>query len=115
VIAALEADLRDLTARAQRLVSTLAANGIDAHAAASSAAVGGGGAPGVVLPSAAVSLPEAFATVLRTGQPAVVGRIERGRCLLDLRSVPPAHDEVLAGAVRAAAAWTASRHDGPAP
>jgi L-seryl-tRNA(Ser) seleniumtransferase len=33
----------------------------------------------------------------------VVGRIEAGRLLLDLRAVPPADDEALAAAVIAAA------------
>ena len=35
-----------------------------------------------------MSLPAAYAGRLRTGDPAVVGRVERGRCLLDLRCVP---------------------------
>ena len=45
------------------------------------------------LPSAAVSLPESYAAPLRTGTPAVVGRLEDGRCLLDLRTVAPEDDE----------------------
>ena len=65
------------------------------------AAVGGGGAPGVQLPSAAVSLPESYAAALRTGEPPVVGRLEGGRCLLDLRTVPAEDDELLEAAVRA--------------
>ncbi|MES9608814.1 hypothetical protein ABWI04_37190, partial [Actinomadura sp. NPDC000929] len=67
------------------------------------AAVGGGGAPGVVLPSAAVSVPEHYASRLRRGTPAVMGRVEDGRCLLDLRSVPPDQDGALAEAVLAQA------------
>ncbi|MBY8852158.1 L-seryl-tRNA(Sec) selenium transferase, partial [Saccharothrix sp. MB29] len=63
------------------------------------AAVGGGGAPGVELPSAAVSLPERYAERLRAGRPPVVARVERGRCLLDLRTVDPADDDVLREAV----------------
>jgi L-seryl-tRNA(Ser) seleniumtransferase len=55
----------------------------------------------VELPSAAVSLPESYAAPLRTGTPAVVGRLEAGRCLLDLRTVAPEDDEALVGAVRA--------------
>jgi L-seryl-tRNA(Ser) seleniumtransferase len=70
----------------------------------SDAAVGGGGAPGVDLPSAAVSLPAGLAAALRAHTPPVVGRVEQGRCLLDLRSVPPEADEVLLEAVRAVAA-----------
>ena len=65
------------------------------------AAVGGGGAPDVQLPSAAVSLPESYAAALRAGSPPVVGRLEAGRCLLDLRTVAPEDDELLVAAVRA--------------
>jgi L-seryl-tRNA(Ser) seleniumtransferase len=36
---------------------------------------------------------------LRGGDPAVLGRVERGRCLLDLRAVPEADDARLARAV----------------
>ncbi|MCV6971198.1 L-seryl-tRNA(Sec) selenium transferase, partial [Mycobacterium bohemicum] len=61
----------------------------------------GGGAPDVRLPSAAVSLPEAYATALRAASPPVVGRLESGRCLLDLRTVAPEDDALLAAAVRA--------------
>ena len=72
------------------------------------AAVGGGGAPGVALPSAAVALPERYAAALRAGEPAVLGRLEHGRCLLDLRAARrPTHDATLAAAVRAC---TVRRH-----
>ena len=54
----------------------------------------------MTLPSAALSLPERYAEALRTGTDPVVGRLESGRCLLDLRAVPPADDERLADAVR---------------
>ncbi|OBJ52221.1 L-seryl-tRNA(Sec) selenium transferase [Mycobacterium sp. 1423905.2] len=97
VVEALAADVADLRARAQRLAAQLA----DAAAVDSIAAVGGGGAPEVRLPSAALSLPESYAARLRTGDPPVVGRLEAGRCLLDLRTVAPDEDEPLAAAVRA--------------
>ncbi len=102
VVAALAAPEPALRARALRLASALAADGVDARAVPCVSAVGGGGAPGVELPSAAVSLPERYAAPLRAGLPPVVGRIERGRCLLDLRTVDPADDTRLAGAVLAA-------------
>ncbi|CAG7037434.1 hypothetical protein PICSAR18_00894 [Mycobacterium avium subsp. paratuberculosis] len=41
------------------------------------------------------------AAALRAGRPPVVGRLEGGRCLLDLRTVSPEDDELLAAAVRA--------------
>ncbi|MER6872748.1 L-seryl-tRNA(Sec) selenium transferase, partial [Amycolatopsis sp. NPDC000673] len=65
----------------------------------STAVVGGGGAPGVELPSAAVALPARYAEALRLGEPAVVGRIVRDRCLLDLRTVSPADDAAVREAV----------------
>jgi L-seryl-tRNA(Ser) seleniumtransferase len=96
VAQALDADVAELRARAERLASRLP----DAHAVDCIAAVGGGGAPDVSLPSAAVSLPESYAVALRSGDPAVVGRLEDGRCLLDLRTVAPDDDEALAAAVQ---------------
>jgi L-seryl-tRNA(Ser) seleniumtransferase len=101
---ALAAPVAAVRERAGRLARALAGAGIDATAVDSDAAVGGGGAPGVDLPSAAVSLPAGLAAALRAHTPPVVGRVEQGRCLLDLRSVPPEADEVLLEAVRAVAA-----------
>ena len=99
-----------LRERAERIVAELAAASLDARQVATEAAVGGGGAPGVQLPSVAVSLPAALALPLRAGQvvrrgsmPAVVGRIDDGRLLLDLRAVAPGEDAALAAAVLAAA------------
>ncbi|MGW4025435.1 L-seryl-tRNA(Sec) selenium transferase, partial [Streptomyces sp. NPDC005009] len=97
---ALAADPAELTRRAERLAALLRADGVDVRAVASEATVGGGGAPGVTLPSAALSLPERYAAALRTGPVPVVGRLEAGRCLLDLRAVPEPDDEHLAEAVR---------------
>jgi L-seryl-tRNA(Ser) seleniumtransferase len=101
--AALRATVSELRDRAARLATELRAAGVDARETPSEATVGGGGAPGVRLSSAAVSLPEAYAARLRRGDPPVVGRVERGRCLLDLRAVGPELDPVLRDAILAAA------------
>ena len=69
---------------------------------ASMAAVGGGAAPGVSIPSAALSVPAQLAGPLRSGDPPVVGRTEDGRCLLDLRTVSPDDEDSVAAAVFAA-------------
>ena len=115
VAQALAADPASLFHRAERAVvllhdTGLHDTGLDARVVQCQAAVGGGGAPGVLLPSAAVSLPESLAVPLRCGAPvargefpAVVGRLEGGRLLLDLRSVSPADDDRLAAAIAAAA------------
>ena len=71
-----------------------------ASAVASEAAVGGGGAPGVTLPSAAVSLPAGLAAPLRLGRTPVVGRVTGDRLLLDLTTVAPEDDAVVVDAVR---------------
>mgnify|MGYP001593893176 CR=1 FL=1 len=67
--------------------------------------VGGGGAPGVPLPGLAVALPgppDPIATALRTGDPAVVARVDAGACLVDLRCIDPRDDERLATAIEVA-------------
>jgi L-seryl-tRNA(Ser) seleniumtransferase len=101
VVRALEADLEGLRRRAVALAVRLREAGLAAEVVDSEAAVGAGGAPGVPLPSVAVALPGALARPLRLGRPAVVGRVERGALLLDLRSVPPERDGDVEAAVLA--------------
>jgi L-seryl-tRNA(Ser) seleniumtransferase len=96
--AALHANIGELRRRADVIAERI---GAPATVAPSDGAVGGGSAPGLALPGWAVSLPERFASLLRTGEPAVVGRVEAGRCLLDVRCVDPADDDVLVAAVLA--------------
>jgi L-seryl-tRNA(Ser) seleniumtransferase len=97
----LHAEPGRLRERAKRLAAELAAGGVDALPVESVATVGGGGAPGVELPSAAVSLPVSYAAPLREmPRVPVVGRVEEGRLLLDLRSVDEADDALVLRAVR---------------
>ena len=103
VVQALEADLDGLRRRADGIATRLREAGLVAEVVDSEAAVGAGGAPGVPLKSVAVALPGALAAPLRLGRPAVVGRVERGALLLDLRSVPPERDEDVVAAVLAQA------------
>jgi L-seryl-tRNA(Ser) seleniumtransferase len=101
--AALRAPADALRRRAGQLCDALGAAGVPAEAVGSVAVVGGGGAPELELPSWSVSLPAAYARPLRLGEPAVAGRVRRGRLLLDLRCVPPERDAALLAAVLAAA------------
>ena len=94
--------------RAETLAGRLHTEGIDVTVTPSDGMVGGGGAPGVPLSGWAVSLPASYAGLLRAGRPSIVGRVEHGRCLLDLRCVPPVEDASLAGAVAAATAAAAA-------
>ncbi len=99
VAIALAASVAALRDRAAKLALQLHAHGVDAEAVESMAVVGGGAAPGVSLPSAAVSVPAALSAPLRTGRPPVVGRAENDRCLLDLRTVDPIDDGTIVTAV----------------
>jgi L-seryl-tRNA(Ser) seleniumtransferase len=100
---ALRLDAGTLHARTERVRSELASTGVPAGLTESVAVVGGGGAPEVELPSWSLTLPETYAEPLRTGTPAVVGRVDRGRLLLDLRCVRPESDAALTAAVATAA------------
>lgn len=97
VAQALTADAAELRDRAEKLAAQLTG----AEVVDCVSAVGGGGAPDIELPSVAIALPVRYASALRTGERAVVGRIEDGRCLLDLRTVAPEDDTALLEAVRA--------------
>jgi len=102
VAAALHANPERLLRRARALADRLVTARVAAEAVPSTATVGGGSAPGVELPSAAVALDASLAEPLRTGAPPVLGRVEHGRCLLDLRALPERHDDDLFTAVVAA-------------
>jgi L-seryl-tRNA(Ser) seleniumtransferase len=110
---ALHADADVLRARAEALAGRLRDAGISARAVEVDGAVGGGGAPGVRLPGWAVAVDDRLAAPLRTGRPPVVGRVEQGRLLLDLRCVPPSSDGAVGDVVAAAAAAADDRSGGP--
>lgn len=96
-----------LRARAGAVAARLTAAGIDVRVVDAPGRVGGGGAPEHPLPGVAVSLPVAFAEPLRLGARPVVGYVEDGRTLLNLRSLLPADDDVLTEAVlEVARRWT---------
>ncbi|NWN88500.1 MAG: L-seryl-tRNA(Sec) selenium transferase [Micrococcaceae bacterium] len=87
---ALHADASELLERTQRI-----ATAIDAEVVPHEGRVGGGGGVGVPIHGWALSLEEHFAEPLRTGNPAILPRVADGRCLVDLRCVPPADDQVI--------------------
>ena len=95
---AIRADATVLRERCQRL-----ADAVGGEVVPSAGAVGGGGAPGRELAGWAVALPASYAERLRAGDPCVVARIERDRCLIDLRCIPAEDDERVREAVLACA------------
>ena len=70
--------------------------------------VGGGSLPGETMPSVGLALAGRAATRrladLRRATPSIIGRIEDGRVVLDLRTVDPGADEAVAAAVAASVA-----------
>ena len=102
VLAMLTASAAELERRARAL-----ADATGGEVVASTARVGGGALPLLELPGPAVALdggPEgvqALAQALRTGEPAVIGRIQHDRLLLDPRTLTDEEAEHAAAAVRA--------------
>ncbi|GAB3441512.1 L-seryl-tRNA(Sec) selenium transferase [Phycicoccus ginsengisoli] len=94
----LEADEASLHRRCTALAARLPEQ-LEASVVPSVGVVGGGGAPGRELPGWAVSLPESAAAALRAQDPPVLARVERGRCLVDLRCVPEQDDPTVAAAL----------------
>jgi L-seryl-tRNA(Ser) seleniumtransferase len=100
---AVEADPGRLRARCDALVASLAPE-TGAVVVPADGVVGGGGAPGLSLPGWAVALPEGYAALLRSQPQPVLARVDRGRCLVDLRCVPEDADRLVAQAIIACAA-----------
>jgi L-seryl-tRNA(Ser) seleniumtransferase len=92
----------DIEARATALAERLSAAGWRVALVSGSSAVGGGSAPGLALPTVLLSLardgepPDTTERWLRSLDPPVVARIEHDRVVLDLRTVSPDDDAVLA-------------------
>ena len=91
----------ELLRRAQRLIDATGSGTVVELVAT----VGGGSLPGETLASVGIALPGpavALLARLRSGTPAVIGRVEDGRVVLDLRTVDPTADAVFAEAIRRA-------------
>ncbi|HEX2849006.1 MAG TPA: L-seryl-tRNA(Sec) selenium transferase [Acidimicrobiales bacterium] len=85
------APVADLRARAAALGSGRVVD--------TAAVPGGGTAPGVTIPSAGVALDGDHTAALRDNDPPIVARVAGGRTIIDLRTVDPANDEILAKAL----------------
>ena len=105
----LTTSVENLQNRAERMAPQMAeAKAVaDAEIVESTTYLGGGSVPTQQLPTRCVALkPEGMsvdrlATALRTGTPAVVGRVQQDRLMLDLRSVLPRQDVQLVAALEA--------------
>jgi len=101
-LAMLTAPAANVQLRAEQAAARLRGNGVSCDVVETEASVGGGAFPTARILSYAVALQGTAGTIeqrLRSGVHAVIGRIANGRVLLDMRSVPAAHDEQLVRAV----------------
>jgi L-seryl-tRNA(Ser) seleniumtransferase len=111
VLALLGLSLETLRQRAQDLAGKLRAiDGITASVLEDTAYVGGGSLPDQAMKTVVVAIEsrgqgdEQLAYRLRTGTPAVMGRVRDGKVLLDMRTVFPEQETGLVEAVRSAVA-----------
>ncbi len=105
VLRLLSIPVEELRRRAETLAERLRSAGLTATAREDSAYVGGGSLPDQALPTWVASVEAAgvsdaeLARRLRVGDPAVVGRLQGGKMLLDVRTVFPEQEEGLVQAV----------------
>jgi L-seryl-tRNA(Ser) seleniumtransferase len=97
----------EIEARARALASTLSAHGWRVALTTGVSAVGGGSAPGIALPTVLASIARAGESATATEQwlraldPPVIARIEHDRVVIDLRTVFPDQDGILASLLTA--------------
>jgi L-seryl-tRNA(Ser) seleniumtransferase len=101
---------QEIGKRAQALATKAGSSKLKAEIVDGESVIGGGAAPSSVLPTRLVALSCAglsaneLAARLRAADPPVIARVEDGRVLLDLRTVFPGQDELIAAALHQIAA-----------
>lgn len=95
----------DIARRAEALAARIKTTKLSLGLIDGNSVIGGGAAPSAVLPTRLIALTHAdlsadtISARLREADPPIIARVEEGRVLLDLRTVFPEQDEVLARAV----------------
>ena len=99
--------IKEIAARARKLASALGKAGIKAKVTNGRSMVGGGSLPDESLDTRLVAVKppiaaDEFAQKLRLADTPVIGRIQEGSFLIDLRTVLPSLDKKLLGVIRSA-------------
>ncbi len=100
----------EIGSRAEQLAKRISPPKLNVEIIDGESLLGGGAAPSCVLPTHLLALTADGLTAnelcakLRSGDPSVIGRVEEGRVLLDLRTVFPEQDATLAAALACIAA-----------
>lgn len=84
----------EIRARAERIAPLIRAEIVEGESV-----IGGGSTPEQRLPTALLSLPCSLEPRLRGGDPPIIGRVEKDRLLLDLRTVLPEEEPELLAAI----------------
>jgi len=96
----------EIGARAEALAGQIRSAKLQADVINGESVIGGGAAPSSVLPTRLLAVTcagicaEELCTRLRASDPPVIARVEEGRVLLDLRTVFPEQDQLIAEALR---------------
>lgn len=101
-LAMITADVGTIRARSAAVAAILGGSGIGVRVVDTVASVGAGAFPTREIPSAGIALDgdaNRLEQKLRAGPMPVIGRITDSQLLLDLRSVPAAHDDVLISSI----------------
>ncbi|MFL5489338.1 MAG: L-seryl-tRNA(Sec) selenium transferase [Gemmatimonadaceae bacterium] len=102
VVAMLTQGVETIESRGRSIIEKLRACGIRSSIVPTVASVGGGAFPTATISSRAIAIedhPVRSEQVLRHAEPAVIGRIAEGKLLLDLRTVLPREDALLADTI----------------
>ena len=105
VIRMIKAQQDEIERRARVVAAAIATSTIEVQIIDGVSTIGGGSAPGSELSTRLLAMksstiqPKDLAATLRCLTPPVIGRIEQGQVVLDLRTVLPEQDEMLARAL----------------
>lgn len=95
----------EIGARAEVLARRIASTSLHVEIIDGESVIGGGAAPSAVLPTRLLAISceglsaDQLAERLRSANPPIIARVEEGRVLLDLRTVFPQQDELVANAL----------------
>ena len=109
ILALLQTPIGELRERGEKLMEQLRGLPLRPRLVASKARIGGGALPRSVISSvalecaSAIHSPNELATLLRRARPPIIGYLAQGQFRIDLRTVFPEQDEIVAAALRVCA------------
>jgi len=96
----------EIAGRAEAIAEKILSSTVSVEVIDGESVIGGGAAPSAVLPTRLMAVTcrglsaDELSACLRVFDPPIVARVEQGRVLLDLRTVFPSQDEVIAQALK---------------